>query len=121
MLLLTLTCLTRATLTHLDSHGYEGRLASSPLSLVLFTANGCAACDTVYDILSDVQHDVPGTPIGVVNCFEEPKICDAANIFAVPKLVLTVGEDELVQYGDGYDKTRCVGILASMISCNGLT
>ena len=106
ILVLILSTIVRARLSHIDSPAYDRQLAGNKLSLVLFTANGCSACDKVYDVLSEAQHDIPDFPIGVVSCFEEPKICDEAKVFALPRLMLAVGEDELVQYSEGFDKER---------------
>ncbi|CZT49759.1 related to protein disulfide-isomerase precursor [Rhynchosporium secalis] len=88
-----------AAITSIAKPSYEDFVSNGESSLVLFTADGCAACDTTVKELEQTQLDL-GVIIGEVNCAEEPDICDENRIFTVPTLMLSVGDGTMVKYRD---------------------
>ncbi|KAK0123649.1 hypothetical protein ONS95_008661 [Cadophora gregata] len=96
-ILCLLTSLASAALTSIDQTRYEEFVSNGGSSLVLFTAGGCAACDVAVNELEQTQLDME-VIIGMVNCAEDPVICDENHIFAVPALMLSVGDSTMTKY-----------------------
>ncbi|KAF4991661.1 hypothetical protein FGRMN_7673 [Fusarium graminum] len=83
-------------------------LISSRQSLVLFTADGCKECDRAQKVLDQISPVLTQTAIASVNCNEEPAVCDEAQVFAVPTVKYTTGNNELVTYKEALDASSVV-------------
>ncbi|RBR22731.1 hypothetical protein FVER53590_03282 [Fusarium verticillioides] len=83
-------------------------LVSSRPALILFTADGCKECDRVQAVLDRVSPVLTKTPIASVNCNDEPTVCDDSQVFTVPTLKYTSGNNELVTYKEALDASSVV-------------
>ncbi|KAF4950110.1 hypothetical protein FGADI_8449 [Fusarium gaditjirri] len=83
-------------------------LVSSRPALILFTADGCKECDRVQGVLDRVSPVLTKTAIASVNCNEEPTVCDDSQVFTVPTLKFTTGNNELVTYKEALDAPSVV-------------
>ncbi|KAF4439784.1 Heterokaryon incompatibility 6 OR allele [Fusarium acutatum] len=83
-------------------------LISSRPALILFTADGCKECDRVEAVLDRVSPVLTKTAIASVNCNDEPTVCDDSQVFTVPTLKFTAGNNELVTYKEALDASSVV-------------
>ncbi|QGI64063.1 hypothetical protein CEK26_008015 [Fusarium fujikuroi] len=83
-------------------------LVSSRPALVLFTADGCKECDRVQAVLDRASSALTNTAIASVNCNDEPTVCDDSQVFTVPTLKFTTGNNKLVTYKEGLDASSVV-------------
>ncbi|KAF5577990.1 heterokaryon incompatibility 6 OR allele [Fusarium pseudocircinatum] len=83
-------------------------LISSRPALILFTADGCKECDRVQAVLDKVSPVLTKTAIASVNCNDEPTVCDDSQVFTVPTLKYTAGNNELVTYKEALDASSVV-------------
>ncbi|KAF5565478.1 disulfide-isomerase precursor [Fusarium phyllophilum] len=83
-------------------------LISSRPALILFTADGCKECDRVQAVLDKVAPVLTKTAIASVNCNDEPTVCDESQVFTVPTLKFTTGNNELVTYKEASDASSVV-------------
>ncbi|KAF5669178.1 disulfide-isomerase precursor [Fusarium circinatum] len=83
-------------------------LVSSRPALILFTADGCKECDRVQAVLDRVSPVLTKTAIASVNCNDEPTVCDDSEVFTVPTLKYTAGNNELVTYKEALDASSVV-------------
>lgn len=86
-------------------------LVSSRPALVLFTADGCKECDRVQAVLDRASPALTNTAIASVNCNDEPTVCDDSQVFTVPTLKFTTGNNKLVTYKEGLDASSWVSLL----------
>ncbi|RKL33888.1 hypothetical protein BFJ72_g9670 [Fusarium proliferatum] len=78
-------------------------LVSSRPALILFTADGCKECDRVQVVLDRASPALTNTAVASVNCNDEPTVCDDSQVFTVPTLKFTTGNNKLVTYKEGLD------------------
>lgn len=83
-------------------------LISSRPALILFTADGCKECDRVQAVLDRVSPVLTKTAVASVNCNDEPTVCDESQVFTVPTLKFTAGNNELVTYKEALDASSWV-------------
>ncbi|PNP80407.1 hypothetical protein FNYG_06006 [Fusarium nygamai] len=83
-------------------------LISSRPALILFTADGCKECDRIQAVLDRVSPVLTKTAIASVNCNDEPTVCDDSQVFTVPTLKYTTGNNELVTYKEALDAPSVV-------------
>ncbi|KAI1013278.1 hypothetical protein LB503_001350 [Fusarium chuoi] len=83
-------------------------LVSSRPALILFTADGCKECDRVQAVLDRASPALTNTAIASINCNDEPTVCDDSQVFTVPTLKFTTGNNELVTYKEGLDASSVV-------------
>ncbi|KAG5753575.1 hypothetical protein H9Q69_012762 [Fusarium xylarioides] len=83
-------------------------LVSSRPALILFTADGCKECDRVQAVLDRVSPVLIKTAIASVNCNDEPTVCDDSQVFTVPTLKFTAGNNELVTYKEALDASSVI-------------
>ncbi|KAF5988994.1 putative protein disulfide-isomerase precursor [Fusarium bulbicola] len=83
-------------------------LVSSRPALILFTADGCKECDRVQAVLDRVSPVLTQTAIASVNCNDEPTVCDDSQVFTVPTLKYTAGNNDLVTYKEGLNASSVV-------------
>lgn len=83
-------------------------LISSRPALILFTAEGCKECDRVQAVLDRVSPVLTKTAIASINCNDEPTVCDDSQVFTVPTLKYTTGNNELVTYREALDASSWV-------------
>jgi thioredoxin 1 len=70
-----------------DANFTQEVLDNAGLTLVDFWNPGCYPCHMLMPILQKVADGTNDVKIGKINTFENPKITEAYNIYAVPTLV----------------------------------
>ncbi|RXK50590.1 thioredoxin family protein [Halorientalis pallida] len=84
-----------------DADELDGFVADHDRALVEFYTEGCAICQSMEPVLSNVAR-ATGIPVGVVNPRDDPPLVDRFRVQSVPVLVVFEDGEPVARKADGF-------------------